>query len=136
MRFQSYPVRPANDGYSVGVLFAQNDAASDAGIASFTTRAPTEAESWANPPSGNAYFFFSGIVHSTQLVHVQAGTVITVWFPFVLDPSVRYSLTIAAPKTLSLGPIEGTLKDNTLYFVLPAFTATPGDQLMGEIDSD
>jgi hypothetical protein len=133
---QLYPRRPAADGYVFGVKFGDNDAATNAAIVSFMTRAPTEAESWANQPSGNSYFFFSGTVQSAQPVHVQAGTAIDVWFPFVLDPSLHYSLTVAAPNAMSLGPVEGTLKDNTLHFVLPAFTAPPGADLMGEIDSD
>jgi hypothetical protein len=130
------PNRPTFDEYRVTLRFATSDAGPNATIESFATRAPTQAESWANEPSGNAYFFFSGTVQSTQPVHVQAGTTIDVWFPFVLDGSLHYSLTIAAPNTMSLGPVEGTLNDNTLHFVLPAFTAPPGAELMGEIDSD
>jgi hypothetical protein len=130
------PNRPTSDGYRVTLHFAPTDAATDGHIASFATRMPTEAESWANTPSGNAYFFFSGTVQSQQPVHVQAGTILDVWFPFVLDPSLRYSLTIAAPNVMSLGPVEGTLKNNALTFVLPGFTAEPSAELMGEIDSD
>jgi hypothetical protein len=122
--------------YTMSAQFAPADASPDAGITHITGRAPTEAESWANPPSGNSYFFFSGTVQAAQPVHVQAGTTVDVWFPSVLDPSVRYSLTIGAPRVMSLGPVEGTLKDNTLHFVLPAFTATPGDELMGEIQGN
>ena len=123
-------------GYRVRVKLAQNNGDEKAGIADPQSRAPTEAESWANPPSGNAYYFFSGTVRATQPVHVQAGTIIDVWFPFVLDTSLSYSLTIAAPNAMSLGPVEGTLKDNTLHFVLPAFTAPPGAELMGEIEGN
>jgi hypothetical protein len=125
-----------DDWYRLTLQFSVSDAGPNAAIESFATRAPTETESWANPPSGNAYFFFSGTVQSPQPVHVQAGTTLDVWFPFVLDTSLHYSLTIAAPNTMSLGPVEGTLNDNTLHFVLPAFTAPPGAELMGEIDSD
>jgi hypothetical protein len=105
-------------------------------IVSFKTRAPTEAESWANQPSGNSYFFFSGTVQSPQPVHVQAGTKIDVWFPFVLDTSLKYSLTIGGNGFTAIGPVDGTLADNTLHFVLPAFTVAPGVELMGEIESD
>jgi hypothetical protein len=35
-----------------------------------------------------------------------------------------------------MGPVDGTLTRNTLHFVLPAFTAPPGVELMGEIESD
>lgn len=132
----NFPLRLTGDGYRVAIRFATNDATDNAGIESFTSRAPTETESWVNYPSGNSYFFFSGTVQSTLPVHVQAGTTIDVWFPFVLDPSLRYSLTIAAPNVMSIGPVDGTLADNTLHFVLPAFTAVPGADLMGEIESD
>ena len=125
-----------SEGYRPTLTFAPSDASTDAKLANVTGRAPTRAESWANPPSGNSYFFFSGTVQSPQPVHVQAGTTIDVWFPFVLDPTLRYSLTIAAPNAMSLGPIQGTLTDNTLHFVLPAFTAPPGAELMGEIEGN
>jgi hypothetical protein len=124
------------DWYRLTLQFSTSDAGPNATIESFATRAPTEAESWENYPGGNSYFFFSGTVQSTQPVRVQAGTTLDVWFPFVLDTSQRYSLTIAAPHVMSLGPIDGTLKDNTLHFVLPAFTAPPDAELMGEIESD
>ncbi|HEX8805462.1 MAG TPA: hypothetical protein VF741_00880, partial [Candidatus Aquilonibacter sp.] len=114
---------------------AANDAPPSAGIKELIEREPTEAESWVTF-GGNSYFFFSGTVQSTQPVHVQPGTTIDVWFPFVLDPSLRYSVTIAAPNVMSIGPVEGTLADNTLHFTLPAFTAPPGADLMGEIESD
>jgi hypothetical protein len=124
------------DTYRAWITPAASDADADATIADIKARKPTQAESWANPPGGNSYFFFSGTVQAKHPVHVQAGTTIEVWFPFVLDPSLRYSLTIAAPNAMSLGPVAGTLKDNTLHFVLPAFTAPPGADLMGEIESN
>lgn len=125
-----------SDTYRAWIQLASSDAASDAAVADFRARKPTKAESWANPPSGNSYFFFSGTVQSAHPVHVQSGTIIEVWFPFVLDSSLRYSLTIAAPHAMSLGPVDGTLKDNTLHFTLPAFTASPGAELMGEIEGN
>ncbi len=126
----------AGGEYGVKIKLASNDGDQQAELLRIQARAPTLAESWTNPPSGNSYFFFSGTVQAAQPVHVQSGTTIDVWFPFVLDPSLRYSLTIAAPNAMSLGPVEGTLKDNTLHFVLPAFTAPPGAELMGEIEGD
>jgi len=132
---KQYPLRAANDGYVVGLQFGANDAPSDAAIESFMTRAPTLAESWVTP-GGNGYFFFSGTVQSTRPVRVRAGTAIEIQFPFVLDASLRYSLTIGGAGFRSIGPIDGTLADNRLHFVLPAFVATPGVDLMGEIDGD
>jgi hypothetical protein len=126
----------AGGEYNVRVRLAQNDGPQDAEIAHIQGRAPTEGESWANPPSGNSYFFFSGTVKSERTVHVQAGTTLDVWFPFVLDPSLKYSLTIGGAGFTPIGPIDGTLADNTLHFVLPAFTAPPAVDMMGEIESD
>lgn len=122
------------DGYQMAVTFPRNDAASGADIRDLSGRTPTEAESWITR-GGNSYFFFSGTVQSTQPIHVDAGTTIDVWFPFVLDSSLYYALTIAhADKPI--GPIDGTLKDNVVHFVLPAFTLTPGATLMAEIEGD
>lgn len=122
------------NGYQMSVHFASNDAALEAEITAIFGRAPTEAESWETR-GGNSYFFFSGTVQSTAPVHVQAGTTIDVWFPFVLDTSLYYALTIAhADKPI--GPIDGTLKDNVVHFVLPAFALPPGATLMAEIEGD
>ena len=123
--------------YEAAITFAKDDVFPDTD-ASFTDlrgRAPTEAESWLTP-GGNSYFFFSGTMQSEQLVHVQAGTTVDVWFPFVLDTSLKYSLTIAGHGFKAIGPVEGTLFENSLRFALPAFTLTPGVELMGEIESD
>jgi len=129
------PLLATEGGYCVGLHFGSSDASPDAQVADFTTRIPTEAESWVSP-GGNSYVFFSGTVQSPQAVHVQAGTTLDVWFPFVLDPSLRYNLSLAGHGFSPIGHVDGTLKDNTLHFVLPAFTAPPGVDLMGEIESD
>ncbi len=84
---------------------------------------------------GNSYFFFSADVISSQPIHVQAGTTINVWFPFVLHLDKKYSLTIGYTD-VPIGPVDGTLKDNTLHFVLPAFSVKPGAHLMGEIEGN
>ncbi len=112
---------------------ATSDAALDDAFTNVELRAPTEAESWLAYPGGNSEFFFSATVKSASAVHVQSGTTIAVWFPFVLEPEQRYSLTIAHTDE-PIGPIFGTLKDNTLQFVLPAFSMKPGAHLMGEIE--
>jgi hypothetical protein len=132
----SDPHKMQANPYSASLTFASSDAPVDADLDALVGRAPTEAESWANQPSGNSYFFFSGTVQSPQPVHVQAGTKIDVWFPFVLDTSLKYSLTIGGNGFTAIGPVDGTLADNTLHFVLPAFTVAPGVELMGEIESD
>ncbi len=121
-------------GYAMAVRLASNDADSSARIRGVGGRAPTEAESWMTR-GGNSYFFFSGTVDSAAPIHVTAGTTIDVWFPFVLDSSLYYGLTIAhADKPM--GPIDGTLNNNVVHFVLPGFTLPPGATLMGEIEGD
>ncbi len=127
-------LRLMDDGYVLGATFAANDATTDARIAGFAVRAPTEAESWATR-GGNSYCFFSGRVHSSQAIYVQAGTTIDVWFPFVLDPSLHYSLTIAGHGFAAIGPVAGNLQENILHFVLPALTLPPGVELMGRVRS-
>jgi len=129
------PGRMRGDAYLATVTLSDNDGNASSKIANLEGRAPTEGESWITQ-GGNSYYFFSGTVQSTKPVHVQAGTTIDVWFPFVLDTSLRYSLTIAGHGFSAISPVEGTLVDNTLHFVLPAFTAAPGVDLMGEIESD
>jgi hypothetical protein len=123
--------------YEATITFAKTDVdpETDASLEDFNGRAPTQAESWI-APGGNSYFFFSGTVKAEQTVHVQAGTTLDIWFPFVLDPSLTYSLTIGGAGFSPIGPIDGTLADNTLHFVLPAFTAPPGVDMMGEIESN
>lgn len=123
------------DGFQTSFSWAHADADVDAAIAPRLGRRPTEAESWLSYPGGNSYFFFSAVVRSSVVVHVDAGSALDVWFPFVLDPSYRYSLTIAHSDPV-VGPVNGTLRDNTLHFVLPAFALVPGTQLMGEIEGD
>jgi hypothetical protein len=120
-------------GYRMSITFAPNDASS-ATLSDIQGRGPTEAESWITR-GGNSYFFFSGTVQSTAPVHVQAGTIIDVWFPFVLDDSLHYAITIGhADKPI--GPIDGTLQDNVVHFVLPAFALPPGATLMAEVEGD
>ena len=121
--------------YGVRVRFAPNDAASDDRVVDVRSRAPTPAESWLTR-GGNAYAFISGTVTSARPIDVQPGTTIDIWFPFVLNPSLRYSLTIGVTKGASVGPVDGMLDKNTLQFVMPAFALEPGAELMLEIDSD
>lgn len=135
LSFQHASALPPDVIYHVTVAFAANDAAQKDRITDVNPRAPTEAESWLTP-GGNAYAFFSGNVSAAQPVHVQPGTTIDVWFPFVLDPSLRYSLSIGVTRGAPMAPVTGTLSANTLHFTLPALVLEPGAELMGEIDGD
>jgi len=132
--FQHHPTIPVITEQQY-VVALSNDSGPSASLNNVTGRAPTEGESWVTP-NNNGYFFFSGTLDSPTTVHVDAGTKLSVWFPFVLDTTKTYSLTIAHV-TPVIGPINGTLlRDNTLHFVLPAFTIEPGADIMGEIDGD
>lgn len=123
------------DGFGMVLSWATNDAPSDAQLTRVIVRAPTEAESWLAYPGGNSYCFFSANVQSAHAISVNAGSTLDVWFPFVLEPQLRYSLTIAHVNP-AIGPIDATLADNVLHFALPRFTVQQDVQLMGEIEGD
>ena len=94
-----------------------------------TGRAPTDSE--MTGPGANSIFFVYATVGPKKLVAPKS--TLTIWCPFVLDTSVHYFIEIAGPDAV-VGPVTATLKDNTLAFELPAFTAQPGVDLKGEID--
>jgi hypothetical protein len=122
--------------YAITIALARNDADPQAGFTGLADRAPALGESWLTP-SSDAYAFFSGTVDAQHPIHVQAGTAIDVWFPFVLDPSLRYRLSIGTSLDSPVAvDVSGTLANNTLHFILPAFTLQPGEELLGEIDGD
>lgn len=123
-----------DSGYLVRFEPTPNDASKGDALAELAFRTPTKAESW-EAPGGDSYFFLSATVESRTPIHVRAGTTIDVWFPFALETNKTYSLTIGFTDE-PIGPIDGTLKDNSLHFVLPAFSVHPGAHLMGEIDGD
>lgn len=97
-------------------------------------RAPTASE--MSPSRGaDAVYFFTLQSGAAQKVSVGAGSTLEVWAPFVLDPRLRYTLTLALGDP-TIGPLTGRLEDNTLHFTLPAFAVPPSAELMGEIDGD
>ncbi|MDP9111709.1 MAG: hypothetical protein M3M96_08765 [Candidatus Eremiobacteraeota bacterium] len=100
----------------------------------FHDRAPTASE-MAPSRGADAVYFFTLQPNGTQKISVAAGSTLDVWAPFVLDPHLRYTLTLAMGDP-TIGPLEGRLSDNTMHFILPAFTAPPSVELMGEIDAD
>lgn len=122
------------DHYRLTIFFGTMDAPPNADLTQLRGRMPTEAESWMTR-GGNSYYFFSADIRSEAPIHVKSGTTIDVHFPFALPPEKKYSLTIGFADE-PIGPIVGTLKDNTLHFVLPAFSVQPGAHLMGEIEGD
>lgn len=136
-----HPPRRFTSGYDFTLAYARNDAAADAKLAQIFARAPTHAEfapsrppapGWGGP---DAVCFFDVAVSGTKPVTFAPGTAIDIWFPFVLDDQLRYNLSFMSAGKPS-GMIFGTIFDNTLHFVLPAFTLQPGAPLMAEIDGD
>lgn len=119
--------------YDARLTFGVNDAPATARLA-LHGRAPTAAESWMTD-GGNSFFFFSGTVQSSAPIRIDAGTTLDVWFPFVLDTSLHYAVTIAHADA-PIGPIDGTLEGNAVHFILPAFALAPGAELHGEIEGD
>lgn len=135
------PARASTSGYDVTIRYARNDAAADSTLARLYVRPPTPAEfapAVAPPPgwgASNAFCFFELEIGGSKPVTFQPGTVLDVWFPFVLDDQLRYDVNYVNG-TRASDRIGGTIFDNTLHFVLPGFTLRPGDALMGEIDGD
>lgn len=99
----------------------------------FALRGRVPAQSEMPPaPGAKAYFFFR-FPKCAAPVGVRDRATLDVWFPFVLDPSMTYVLRIDAVVP-AVRSVRGTLRDNTLHFVLPAFATTPGKDASGEID--
>ena len=101
--------------------------------AKLTARRPNNVENWTYYPGGNAYVYFTLITSSDAAIDVPLGTSVDIWFPFVLDTTKTYSLTLAKAVE-SVGPIDGKLRDNVVHFELPAFTVPAGATLIGEVD--
>jgi hypothetical protein len=135
------PLRDFTSGYDITIGYSRNDAAPDANLTQLFARAPTQAEfapdhppapGWGGP---DAVCFFDIGVGGAKPVTFEPGTTIDVWFPFVLDDRLRYNLSFVSAGKPS-GMIFGTAFDNTLHFVLPAFSVEPNAPLMAEIDGD
>ncbi len=93
------------------------------------SRAPSDAE-MVGVDANSIYFFELRV--GAKTVTAPKST-LTVWCPFVLDTQSHYSMTFAGGG-VDVGHIDGTLKDNTLTFALPAFTAQPSQTVQGEIE--
>jgi hypothetical protein len=98
-------------------------------------RAPSAAEMPPTPNVDGYYFFRLAAPKGALPVRVREGATLDVWFPFVFDAAKHYilRLSLVEPDPES---IEGTLRDNTLHFTLPAFATIPGSDAFGEIDGD
>lgn len=114
-----------DDGYRVG----WTTSGAWGGVLDAHGRSPTDAE--MSGPGANSIFYLYANGGATALA-VPKST-LTIWCPFVLDPSVHYFIEFSGADA-QLGPIHATLDDNTLMFEIPAFAAPSDADLRGEVD--
>jgi hypothetical protein len=121
-----------SDGFETTLTF---DAATPSWDPAFAIRgrAPTVAE-MPPTPHMNAFYFLSIATKGAQPVVLKSAS-LDVWFPYVLDAKQKYVLLLGFVNP-NIEDIPGTLSDNTLHFVLPAFATIPGKDALGEIDGD
>lgn len=133
--FAPLPDRTA--GYGITVRYSPSDATPGANFSFVYGRTPSPAEFLPYPTTygftSDSVAYFDLTVDSNAPIHFSPGTEIEVWFPFVLDDRLRYDFFLDGAQP-ALGPIVSDAFDNTLHFTLPAFTVTPGKELMSEID--
>ncbi len=117
-----YPFyQSANDGYEASWLtpFA-------GGGVSLNGKAPPHG---SMPP---VYYTFSLTTHSSIPDAIASGTVLRIWFPFVLDAKKRFVLLLSS-RTQHYKETLGRFADNTLAFTLPALTIRADDRIRGVI---
>lgn len=135
----AWTMRQDTSGYEITTRYAKNDAAPGSIFARIYARAPTSAEFLPYPTPfryvSDAVMFFDIIIDSPKPVSFDRGTVVDVWFPFNIDESLKYRMSIGGGRE-PIGPVIGSVFDNVVHFELPGFTALPGKELMGEIDGD
>lgn len=124
-------ISASQDGYLATLRISPNAAGTIPAGTILRGRAPTAAEKPPTPGADAVYFFT--IESQSRAVPFGAGSRLDVRCPFRLDPSLRYTLTIARSDPY-LGPIAGSTSDDVLHFTLPAFTVPPGTEVQGEID--
>jgi len=126
-------------GFNITITYGKNDAAAGVDARPLYARAPTAAEFLPYPTTfgflSTAVLYFDLTIDGPVPVKFQPGTTIDIWFPFVLDDTLEYDLTIGFADA-PIGPIYSKPFDNVLRYTLPGFTASPGRTLMAEIDGD
>jgi hypothetical protein len=131
--------RQDTGGYEITMRYAKNDAVPGSTFARIYARAPTPAEFLPYPTPfryvSDAVMFFDIIIDSAKPVSFEHGTAVDVWFPFNIDESLKYRMSIGGGRE-PIGPVVGSVFDNVVHFELPGFTALPGKELMGEVDGD
>lgn len=78
------------------------------------------------------YYRFTISANSVASVAVESNSTLDVWFPFVLDTKDTYALHLIGVEP-AIDGVAGKLEDNTLHFVLPAFTVPEGSSAEGAI---
>lgn len=132
------PVRSFTSGFDFTLRYGSNNAPANSRFTLIYVRPPTQAEFLPNPPPPKDWGgstdvgFFDFDVSGTQPVTFNAGTAVDIWFPFVLDDTLRYDVSLFTGGK-AYGPYHGTLFDNVLHFELPAFTVAPGKGFQAEI---
>lgn len=127
-------------GYHVRVGFSANDSGAPP-VTHLYVRAPTAAEFAPAYPTApgwggaDAVCYFDIAITGSKPIRFSRGSTLEVWFPFVLDDGLRYNVNYVTGDHAS-PMIVGTIFDNTLHFVLPAFTLYPAQPMMAEIDGD
>ena len=133
-----HPPKSQTSGYDLDLRYAPNSADRGATFSVVYGRAPTPAEFLPYPTrypiTTTSVFYFDVTIAAPRPVTFSSGSTLDVWFPFVLDDALRYELFLDGSDR-AIGPIASPVFDNTLHFVLPALTATPGKSLIGEIDA-
>jgi len=126
-------------GYDISVSYSANNAEGGTVFRPIYARAPTQAEIIPYPTTlrflATSVLYFDLTIDSSKPVTFAPGTTIDIWFPFVLDETLNYDLTIGFAQQ-PIGPVYAKPFDNVLHYKLPGFTAMPGQTLMAEIDGN
>jgi hypothetical protein len=120
------------DGFEATLAFTAGTETWDPGFA-IIGRAPTVGE-MPPTPYENAYFFFRVVTKGSSPVMVRNGATLDIVFPYVLDTSKQYVLSLDFLRP-DIEDLPGALHDNTLHFTLPAFETLPGKAAFGEVDA-
>lgn len=133
------PEAAQTGGYEIWLRYTRSNASPGARFSFVYGRAPTQAEFLPYPTtypfSSESVFYYDLTIGDPKPVTFEPGSVLSVWFPFVLDDRIRYDMYVDGADR-PIGPITTRVFDNTLSFELPAFTVTPGKTLVGEIDGN
>ncbi len=130
--------RSDTSGYEIAVRYAENNAR-NAFFHIPYARPPTQAEIIPYRTTlrfiSTSVLYFDLTIDGDKPVTFAPGTTIDIWFPFVLDDTLNYDLTIGFARE-PIGPVYAKPFDNVLHYKLPGFTVTPGQTLMAEIDGN